>query len=502
MKNTRRTIHPREKNSNYEKVSFGDFTGAHRFQIMIDIVAVPTHQAHRLGLERVWLVSRVGSLSQARKSRFWVCIKWMVDCVEATGAGQIGTSAVGCCRALGSSLAGNLAFFSDYGQLVTILSIDGGGIKGIIPGILLTFLESKLQELDGEEARLADYFDVIAGTSTGGLVTTMLTAPDKNNNNRPLFAANKITEFYIKETPKIFPQPRHFLGGVMNLFGRVRGPKYDGKYLRTVVNELVGDLTLNQTLTNVVIPAFDIKILQPVIFNTNDAKVNALKNPKLADVCLATSAAPTFLPAHFFETKDEEANTTRTYNVIDGAVAVNNPTLAAISHINRQIAVHQIETARIKANDARRMLVLSLGTGLPKREEKYNATQASEWGALSWIFQLNSGSTPIIEFFTDASSDMVDFHVSTLFQSLKVDQNYLRIQDDSLTGDAASVDIATAENLEKLVKIGEELLKKSVSRVNLETGRYEVVEGEGTNEEALTEFAKLLHEERKLRLRS
>lgn len=186
--------------------------------------------------------------------------------------------------------------------------------------------------------------------------------------------------------------------------------------------------------------------------------------------------------------------------------------------------MHQIETARIKANDARRMLVLSLGTGLPKHEEKYNATQASEWGALSWIFQLNSGSTPIIDFFTDASSDMVDFHVSTLFQSLKVDQNYLRIQvmlvymsflyeeensdrmkfvyeqDDSLTGDAASVDIATTENLEKLVKIGEELLKKSVSRVNLETGRYEVVEGEGTNEEALTEFAKLLHEERKLRL--
>ncbi|KAF8377522.1 hypothetical protein HHK36_030904 [Tetracentron sinense] len=74
-----------------------------------------------------------------------------------------------------------------YGNLITILSIDGGGIRGIIPGTILAYLESQLQELDGEDARLADYFDVIAGTSTGGLLTAMLTAPD--DNNRPLFAA-------------------------------------------------------------------------------------------------------------------------------------------------------------------------------------------------------------------------------------------------------------------------------------------------------------------------
>ncbi|XP_023513192.1 patatin-like protein 1 [Cucurbita pepo subsp. pepo] len=208
-------------------------------------------------------------------------------------------------------------------ELITILSIDGGGIKGIIPGTVLAFLESKLQV---------------------------------------------------------------------------------------------------ETLTNVVIPAFDIKILQPVIFNTHDAKVNALKNPRLADVCLATSAAPIFLPVHFFETKDDVANTTRTYDLIDGAIAINNPTLK------------------------------------------------------------------------------FDYHVSTLFRSPNLHQNYLRIQDDSLTGDTASVDIATPQNLIKLVKIGEELIKKPVSRVNLETGRYETVDGEGSNEEALTKFAKLLHQERKLRL--
>jgi len=63
-----------------------------------------------------------------------------------------------------------------------------------------------VQKLDGEDARIADYFDVIAGTSTGGLVTAMLTTPD--DNNRPLFAAKDIKDFYLDNCPKIFPQDR------------------------------------------------------------------------------------------------------------------------------------------------------------------------------------------------------------------------------------------------------------------------------------------------------
>lgn len=69
-----------------------------------------------------------------------------------------------------------------------------------------------------------------------------------------------------------------------------------------------------------------------------------------------------------------------------------------------------------------------------------------------------------------------------------------------MTGNEASVDIATTENMKKLVEIGNSLLKEQVSRANLETGKFEKIEGAGTNEEALTQFAKLLSEERKLRL--
>ncbi|GJT46471.1 reverse transcriptase domain-containing protein [Tanacetum coccineum] len=93
---------------------------------------------------------------------------------------------------------------SSSGNLITILNIDGGGIRGIIPGVILQSLESELQNLDGVDARLADYFDVISGTSTGGLISVMLTAP--NTNNRPLYAAKDIVQFYLDNTPKIFPQ--------------------------------------------------------------------------------------------------------------------------------------------------------------------------------------------------------------------------------------------------------------------------------------------------------
>ncbi|XP_022155483.1 patatin-like protein 2 isoform X1 [Momordica charantia] len=389
------------------------------------------------------------------------------------------------------------------GKMITVLSIDGGGIRGIIPATMLTFLEAKLQELDGPDARVADYFDVMAGTSTGGLVTTMITAPNKDN--RPLYAAKDIVKFYLDHTPHIFPQKKdkcsgisHLFSQVTNLFGQVMGPKYDGKYLRSLTNDLLGDLTLSQTLAYVVIPAFDIKLLQPVIFTTNDAKLNESKNPRLADVCISTSAAPTYLPAHYFETKDSNG-TTRAFHLVDGGVAANNPTLTAISHITKEISVMgNSEYIKIKPMDTRRMLVLSLGTGSPKNDEKYSAPQASKWGLFNWMF--DDGATPIIDFFGDASADMVDYHVSTLFQSLNSKENYLRIQDDTLTGDVASVDVATQENLQRLIETGEALLKKPVSRVNLETGKFEPVEGEGSNEEAVAEFAKMLSEERKLRL--
>ncbi|MFS7952378.1 putative patatin-like phospholipase domain, Acyl transferase/acyl hydrolase/lysophospholipase [Helianthus anomalus] len=381
-----------------------------------------------------------------------------------------------------------------YGNLVTILSIDGGGVRGIIPSVILDFLEHELQQLDGEDARLADYFDVIAGTSTGGLVTAMLTAP--NEEGRPLFAAKDVKSFYLEHCPKIFPHDGNPLAPAKKVIKALSGPQYDGEHLHMIIQEKLQERRLHEALTNIVIPTFDIKRLQSTIFSSYQLKKHPSLDAKLSDICIGTSAAPTYLPSHSFQTEDSDGNLLKEFNLIDGGVAANNPTLVAISEVTKEITIGSHNFFPIKPMDYGRFLVLSLGTGSPEFQEKYDAAKSSSWGVLGWL--AGGGSTPLVDVFSHASSDMVDYHISTVFQALHSQENYLRIQDDTLSGDLASMDLATQENLQNLVNVGEKLLKKPVTRMNLGTGICEPYH-HTTNEMALKKFAAILHKEKIVR---
>ncbi|KAI3821129.1 hypothetical protein L1987_08686 [Smallanthus sonchifolius] len=274
-------------------------------------------------------------------------------------------------------------------KLITVLSIDGGGIRGIIPAIVLASLESQLQELDGNNARLADYFDVIAGTSTGDLVTAM-----------------------------------GIWGSIVSTFRSLIGPKYNGKYLRELITEKLGNTRLSDTLTNVVIPTFDIQHQQPNIFSTFEAEINPCYNAQLSDICISTSAAPTYFPPYYFKNTDAVGND-HEFNLIDGGVAANNPMLVAISEVTKQVSRESPEFFPVSPMDCGRFLMISVGTGAPK-ETKVDAKIASKWGLFGWL--LHNGSNPIIDVFTQASGDMVDGHISVFFQAVHSQQNYLRIQ--------------------------------------------------------------------------
>ncbi|KAJ4968653.1 hypothetical protein NE237_015354 [Protea cynaroides] len=403
-------------------------------------------------------------------------------------------------------------------KLITILSIDGGGVRGLIPATILAFLESQLQELDGKQARIADYFDLIAGTSTGGLITAMLTAP--NQNHRPLFAAEDIKAFYFRECPKIFSEDsqatKHATGryrfpwvdeakwkstGIWKkiigttyvsikvfmawLFTAVFQPKYDGKYLHNKIKESLGQIRLADTLTAVLIPSFDIKLLNPIFFSTHQGRRDASKNVLLSDAVISSSAAPYYFPPYCFEA------CSRRYNLVDGGVAANNPTLLAI----REATKMHGEQDPNSSIDYSRYLVLSLGTGAAK-QDGYEV-QESNWGLFDWF--ASKGTARLLDIFFTAMDDMVQIYLSFIFQSHHFRSNYLRIQDENLKADEASTDDSSMKYLTSLEKIGNDLLDKPVLITNFETGLLEPMPGGRSNKHALIEFAQILSIERRRR---
>ncbi|KAK3200720.1 hypothetical protein Dsin_024135 [Dipteronia sinensis] len=411
------------------------------------------------------------------------------------------------------------------GQFITILSIDGGGVRGIIPGTILAFLESELQNLDGDYVRIADYFDYIAGTSTGGLITAMLTTPD--DQNRPLFAAKDIKNFYFEESPKIFPrqvQTRALFGwawtdaigdwltSIWKKYGKTVyqtadfviefieklgfRPKYDGDYLHKKIKKTLGDNRLQNTITNVIIPSFDISYLQPVIFSTTRAKRDDQKDAPLADICIGTTAAPYYLPPYYFEMNSSKG--TKKYNLIDGGIAANNPVLLAVCEVTKETCGRGENLRHWSAMDYSNLLVLSLGTGSSKKDIQFKVGDGKQWGFVSWLCN-SDGRMPFIDIIFNAMDDMVEIYMSIFFKSSAFRDNYLRIQIDSLKYSEYESDNSKKENLENLARIGNDLLKQPVSELNLDTGYYEPLQGQGTNEDALRKFAKRLSDGRKRR---
>ncbi len=289
---------------------------------------------------------------------------------------------------------------------VCILSIDGGGMRGIIPARVLAYLEELLKRKSGNpEARIADYFDVLAGTSVGGVLATMLSACDANN--RPLFRADKTWRLIAEKGRSLFKVPN-------SLWSRVRGlvrPRFSSKQLERLLKQyLVRDgrpLTLRDTIKPVLIPCYDLATAGPFLFSRADALENQTWNFNLWEVCRATTAVPSFFkPAYM---KSVDGNTSCT--AVDGGVVMHNPTAAAVTHVLH----NKLEFPRVRG--VHDLLVLSLGTG--QMEQTYGYQTVRGWGSFQWV-------KPIAKIVLESISDMIDHTISMSFGDFR--QQYLRIQ--------------------------------------------------------------------------
>ncbi|XP_047158188.1 patatin-17-like [Vigna umbellata] len=359
---------------------------------------------------------------------------------------------------------------SDSGNVLTVLSIDGGGIRGIIPATVLDYLDKALKAKD-PNADLANYFDVIGGTGTGGLITALLATPSLDDPTRPAFTPAQILDFYKENAPHVLNKSRPG-----------NGPIFDGEFLHNISREVFKDTRLNQTLTNVVIPTFDIKTQKPVIFSNYKLGRYPYFNALMSDISISASAAPTILPPYYFENDGVEFNLISgadlsMFSILDESLVNGNPTRATVSEALRH-------------NKYSRILVLSLGTGTKETQPDLDVEMAATWSDWEWLIHG-------ITFIDRATTSMTEYYHGSLFQQPAI--TYLRIQEYELDPAHSSLVEVAKENMDGLEQTGKELLEEKVKKINLNT--FSVEEGVGTNAEALDRLADILYGERQHRLK-
>ncbi len=289
-----------------------------------------------------------------------------------------------------------------------ILSIDGGGLRGVIPLQIIRHIESITQK------EIHKSFDLIAGTSSGGILTCALTFQDSESleGDKRKYTLDEIEKIYVERGKKIFPS-KSLLSIGNNSFKKWFAPLYNPSSLESILYEFFGDARITNCMKRIFITSYDIHRNKPLFFTTRNATQSPDKNARLIDICRATSAAPTYFPTYRF-TYDSE-NTI----CIDGGVFMNNPSLGALIEVlgNLNYKYYKINE-EITLED---ICILSLGTG--QSDKILNSFQSQKWGHLKWI-------KPIVDLTTNGPVKVIHNQMDTIFQMFGNPDNYLRINVD------------------------------------------------------------------------
>jgi uncharacterized protein len=301
-----------------------------------------------------------------------------------------------------------------------ILCIDGGGIRGIIPALVLAEIESRTGR------PIHQLFNLIAGTSTGGILALGLVKPGKRG--RAQYTAKELARFYENEGSRIFS--RSLLHQVLSL-GNLLDKKYPSEPVETVLEEYFGDAWLSDALQNVLLTSYDIERREAVFGRTYKAQDYRKKGDDsydflMRDAARSTSAAPTYFAPKYIQKENTH------YALIDGGVFANNPSMCAL--------VDAITYFKKGLNE---IFMVSLGTGDQRHALDYEA--AKNWGLIKW-------AQPILSVVFDGVSGTVDYQARQIFNEEAKPNRYHRLQ-IQLTKDVYGLDnVANIGELKRLAK--------------------------------------------------
>lgn len=293
-------------------------------------------------------------------------------------------------------------------KVFKILSIDGGGIKGLYSASILKKFEEKFN------CQTSDHFDMICGTSTGGLIALALSLK---------IPAKDICKFYEDKGELIFPKHRKrkipFFGTIDYGFLKqiAKGGKYSDKGLKEALLEIFGDKQIKDCNNLLCIPSYSITEAKPKVFKFDHEKGELSRDnaAPIIDIALATSAAPTYFPLAESEYYNKE-------QFIDGGVWANNPTLVGLLEALNYFVGDKKEYNSIEILSLSSLTITGgKKTGL-KRERSFK-----DWGADLFETSMNGQS-----YFTD-------FFLTKITEIYDVKIKYLRIPSVSVATEQESL---------------------------------------------------------------
>ena len=315
---------------------------------------------------------------------------------------------------------------------IKVLAIDGGGIRGIIPAIILAELQKRLGR------NLHQVFDLIAGTSTGGIIA--LGIGTAANVGQP-YTPGQLVRLYVENGAAIFK--KNFFTPAKQLIS----PKYSPDGLEATLARFFQSTEFNTALTPLLISSYDLQSQLPFFFKSHRIAADPSFNWKVAAIARATSAAPTFFPPLHLTKGAED------YALVDGGVFVNNPAMAAYAE------------ARALYPEFEKVVVLSVGTG--DRHDRITYAAARDWGLLGWAKQ-------IVPVFMDSVSEAVDYELKLIPGC-----TYHRLQVANLQAGEAEMDNVTPENISHLQATAQAYVEANADRITAICA--ELSEGRGSN---------------------
>lgn len=321
-----------------------------------------------------------------------------------------------------------------------ILSIDGGGIRGLIPAKVLAELERELKKIEPEK-KLYEYFDLICGTSTGAILAIAIALG---------IPATELVKFYKVHAGVIFP--KWYFKVVPSKARALVTSIYSNKELRKKLKDIYteangGKIPLLLDLkTKVCIPTF----------NGNEGQINVLKTRHHEDyvndyklpaheVALASASAPVYFPPHSFSFSNEHGEG-KNINMIDGGIFANNPSLIGILEATEKLGFNFSDVS-----------LLSLGTGKGKYVIKTGWKPKDLW---YWLLP----KPRLLDIVLDSQAQITEQYINFLQRLTNNSGNtfdYLRIQYD-MGGDTIDLNASSKTDLARLEAIGGELAKNNL----------------------------------------